>query len=43
LLKNKAAVKTSPCLGEHTHFVCNRFLGMSDEEFVELEQAGVFV
>lgn len=43
LLKNKAAVRTSPCLGEHTHFVCIQFLGMSDEEFVELEQAGVFV
>ncbi|UCG65048.1 MAG: CoA transferase, partial [Deltaproteobacteria bacterium] len=43
LLKNKAAVRTSPCLGEHTYFVCNQFLGMSDEEFVELEQAGVFV
>ena len=33
---------TFPCLGEHTDYVCREFLGMSDEEFVELLAAGVF-
>jgi len=32
----------APCLGEHTEFVCTNFLGMSDEEFVELSNEGVF-
>lgn len=32
----------SPLLGEHTEYVCTRLLGMSDEEFVALMQAGVF-
>jgi benzylsuccinate CoA-transferase BbsF subunit len=32
----------SPRLGEHTEYVCNKILGMSDEEFVELTSAGVF-
>jgi benzylsuccinate CoA-transferase BbsF subunit len=31
----------APCLGEHTEYVCTKVLGMSDEEFVELVQAGV--
>lgn len=42
LLKTKAQVKTSPCLGEHTEYVCTQFLAMSNEEFVELSQQGVF-
>jgi benzylsuccinate CoA-transferase BbsF subunit len=42
LLKTKAQVGTSPCLGEHTEYVCTQLLGMSDEEFVELSQQGVF-
>ncbi len=42
LLKTKAWVRTSPCLGEHTYYVCTKLLGMSDEEFSELEQRGVF-
>ena len=42
LLKTKAQVRTSPCLGEHTDYVCTQLLGMSDEEFVELAQQGVF-
>jgi benzylsuccinate CoA-transferase BbsF subunit len=42
LLKTKAQVKTSPCLGEHTEYVCTQLLGMSNEEFVELSQQGVF-
>jgi len=38
LLKTKANVRTAPCLGEHTHYVCTELLGMSDEEFVKLIQ-----
>ncbi len=32
----------SPLLGEHTEYVCTELLGMSDDEFVKLMQAGVF-
>ncbi|MFC1871765.1 CaiB/BaiF CoA transferase family protein [Chloroflexota bacterium] len=32
----------SPCLGEHTEHVCTEFLGMSDEEFIELVSSGAF-
>lgn len=32
----------SPCLGEHTEYVCTHLLGLSDEEFVELLGQGVF-
>lgn len=32
----------APCLGQHTQYVCQEFLGMSDEEFVELLSDGVF-
>jgi benzylsuccinate CoA-transferase BbsF subunit len=32
----------APCLGEHTEYICTRMLGMSDNEFVELMQKGVF-
>jgi crotonobetainyl-CoA:carnitine CoA-transferase CaiB-like acyl-CoA transferase len=32
----------SPGLGEHTEYVCTEILGLSDEEFVELLQKGVF-
>ena len=42
LLKSKARMRTSPCLGEHTAYVCTELLGMSDEEFCLLEQEGVF-
>jgi crotonobetainyl-CoA:carnitine CoA-transferase CaiB-like acyl-CoA transferase len=31
----------SPCLGEHTEYVCKQFLSMSDEEFVELLNEGI--
>jgi benzylsuccinate CoA-transferase BbsF subunit len=34
--------KAAPCLGEHTEYVCNKILGISDEEFVELLASGVF-
>lgn len=32
----------APCLGQHTEWVCTKILGMSDEEFVELLNEGVF-
>jgi len=32
----------TPCLGEHTEFVCRQILKMSDEEFVELFTSGCF-
>jgi benzylsuccinate CoA-transferase BbsF subunit len=32
----------SPCLGEHTEYICRQFLGMSDTEFLEMVNAGVF-
>jgi len=32
----------SPCLGEHTAYVCTEILGMPDAEFIELVQEGVF-
>jgi len=32
----------SPCLGEHTSEICTEFLNMSDEEFVQLQNEGVF-
>lgn len=31
----------APLLGEHTEFVCHEFLKMTDEEFIELFNAGV--
>jgi len=42
LLKTKAQVRTSPCMGEHTEYICTQLLGMSDEEFAELYQQGIF-
>jgi benzylsuccinate CoA-transferase BbsF subunit len=32
----------SPCLGEHTEYVCRQFLGISDKDFLELENDGDF-
>ena len=32
----------APCLGEHNEYVCTDILNMSDEEFIELDKAGVF-
>jgi benzylsuccinate CoA-transferase BbsF subunit len=32
----------APCFGEHTEYVCREILGMSDEEFVNLLQLGIF-
>jgi benzylsuccinate CoA-transferase BbsF subunit len=42
LLKTKAQVRTSPCIGEHTEYVCTQLLGMTDTEFTDLFHAGVF-
>lgn len=36
-------MRASPCLGEHTEYVCTQILGMSDEEFVDCYQSCVFV
>ena len=38
LLKTGANVRTAPCLGEHTYYICTELLGISDEEFVKLIQ-----
>lgn len=40
--KTPPKVRTAPCLGEHTHYVCTEFLGMSDAEFARLLNEGVF-
>jgi len=42
LLKTEAQVRTSPCLGEHTEYICTQLLGMSDAEFVEIFQQAIF-
>ncbi len=34
--------RASPCLGEHTAYVCTEMLGMADDEFAELLKQGVF-
>jgi benzylsuccinate CoA-transferase BbsF subunit len=36
------AYSPSPLLGEHTEYICTNLLGMSDEEFIDLMQKGVF-
>jgi benzylsuccinate CoA-transferase BbsF subunit len=36
------AYSPSPLLGEHTEYICTKMLGMSDEEFIDLMQKGVF-
>ncbi|MGD0779521.1 MAG: CoA transferase [Dehalococcoidales bacterium] len=36
------AYSPAPLLGEHTEQICTEMLGMSDEEFVNLMQEGVF-
>lgn len=35
-------VKRAPCLGEHNEYVCKEILRISDEEFIELLNSGVF-
>jgi len=36
------ACMPSPCLGEHTEYICKEFLNLSDEEYLRLENEGVF-
>jgi benzylsuccinate CoA-transferase BbsF subunit len=43
LLGTKAQIKTSPCMGEHNEYICTKLLGMSDEEFIMLEQERLFL
>jgi len=33
--------RPSPCLGEHSEYICTKILGMSDDEFVKLASEGV--
>lgn len=42
LSKTPYEIRRSPCLGEHNFYVCTELLGMPDEEFIELDNAGVF-
>jgi crotonobetainyl-CoA:carnitine CoA-transferase CaiB-like acyl-CoA transferase len=42
LSKTKAQIRTLPCLGEYTDYVCTQLPGMSHEEFGELLQQEVF-
>jgi benzylsuccinate CoA-transferase BbsF subunit len=42
LSKTGAFVRTSPCFGEHTQFVCTEFLGMTIDGFDALQKEGVF-
>ena len=42
LSEAEAEVYRAPILGEATEYVCTQLLGLSDEEFVELAQEGVF-
>jgi crotonobetainyl-CoA:carnitine CoA-transferase CaiB-like acyl-CoA transferase len=37
----KAALR-APCLGEHNEFVCSELLGLSNDDYVTLKQAGAF-
>ena len=34
--------RPAPCLGEHNEYVCTKILGLSDAEFVDYLNAGVF-
>lgn len=34
-------MKPAPLLGEHTEYICTKILGMSDDEFLKLMDAGV--
>ena len=33
--------RPAPCLGEHNEYACREFIGLSDDEFMELLQEGV--
>jgi benzylsuccinate CoA-transferase BbsF subunit len=34
--------RPSPGIGEHTEYICTNILGLTDEEFIELLQEGIF-
>ena len=38
----KAEVHRPVYLGEHTEYVCKEILGVSDDEFIEMQKEGVF-
>ena len=40
-LETPCKMRPAPCLGEHTEYICTKILGMSEEEFVGLINAGV--
>ncbi len=42
LSKIQADLRPAPCFGQDTEYVCTKLLGISDEIFIELVQAGVF-
>ena len=42
LLGTPAQIRTAPLIGEHNFEICTELLGMSVDEFVELEEAGLF-
>lgn len=41
--RSKPAMRTAPCFGEHTDYVCTQILGLSDEEFIGYNQDGIFL
>ncbi|MFC1863358.1 CaiB/BaiF CoA transferase family protein [Thermodesulfobacteriota bacterium] len=43
LSRREPKLRTSPCLGEHTEYVCTQLLGLSDDEFIKYYQDCVFV
>ena len=42
LSKTPGELRPAPCLGEHNRYVCTEILGVSNEEFEELSEQGVF-
>jgi benzylsuccinate CoA-transferase BbsF subunit len=41
LSKTPDEIRPTPCLGEHTEYVCTQILGMPDDEFLELLADGI--
>ena len=42
LSKTPRELRRAPLLGEHTEYVCTKLLGLSDQEFIQLYDEGVF-
>jgi benzylsuccinate CoA-transferase BbsF subunit len=40
--RSPQVVRRSPCLGEHTEYVCRRIIGLDEQEYQSLADAGVF-